>query len=255
MKKISKSIIQFYLKLLTKAVLRRHKPLIIAVAGTTNKTFIKEVILDELGHEVAVRGNPKSFNTEIGLPLAVLYLPSGYSSVFRWVDVLLTGTCISVFSRKFPKVLVLEMGVDRKGDMQYLLSMVKPTIAIVTTIRGDFSQTDTTLDDITVELGQLVSAVSKNGTVILNNEDVRVKKLKDKTQARVVMYGKNSECEAHIEDIEDTSSGQKFSLEYSGKAQKIETERHGRHNVNAIVIAKVVVEELRRFRTGNKTKK
>lgn len=254
MKRLSKSIIQFYLKILTKLILWRHKSLIIAIAGTTNKTFIKEVILDELGHGTDVRGNPKSFNTEIGLPLAVLYLPSGYSSVFRWVDVLLTGTYISIFSRKFPKVLVLEMGVDRKGDMEYLISMVKPTIVVLTTIRGGFSQTDTTLDDIAVELGRLASSIPKNGTVILNGEDIRVRKFKDKVRAKVVVYGKDPECEARIENIESTSSGQKFSLEYDGQTQKIETERYGRHNINALIVAKVVARELERLKSGSKIK-
>lgn len=239
-----KFIIRRYLKLLTKFTLWRHKPLIIAVAGTTNKTFIKEVILDELGRGADVRGNPKSFNTEIGLPLAVLYLPSGYSSIFRWVDVLLTGSCISVFSRKFPKILVLEMGVDRKGDMEYLLSMVKPTIAVLTTVSGDFSQNETSLDDIAVELGRLVSAVPKKGAVILNGEDERIRKLKSKTNATVVVYGRDEQCDAKIRFVEETLEGQNFTLVYDGQVSKIETERRGSHNVNALVAARIVAVQL-----------
>ncbi|MEA2007415.1 MAG: Mur ligase family protein [Patescibacteria group bacterium] len=250
MKKVFKFFIQFYLKLLTKAVIWRHKPLIIAVAGTTNKTFIKEVILDELGRGVDVRGNPKSFNTEIGLPLAVLYLPSGYSSIFRWVDVLLTGSCISVFSRKFPRVLVLEMGVDQKGDMEYLLSMVKPTIAVLTTVKGDFSQNETYLDDIVDELGCLVASVPKGGAVILNGEDERVRKLEEKTNVKVVVHGNDQQCDARISNVESTVEGQKFSLEYKGKAETIKTERRGRHNVNALVVAKIVATQLKEIKKG-----
>jgi len=248
MKKVFKFFIQFYLKLLTKAVLWRHKPLIIAVAGTTNKTFIKEVILDELGRGADVRGNPKSFNTEIGLPLAVLYLPSGYSSIFRWVDVLLTGSCISMFSRKFPRVLVLEMGVDRKGDMEYLLSIVKPTIAVLTTVRGDFSQNETSLDDIANELGHLVEAVPKDGVVILNGEDERVRKLKEKTSVKVIVHGSDDQCDACINKIESTAEGQKFSFSYQGKTEQIKTERRGRHNINALVVAKIVASQLKRIK-------
>lgn len=248
MKKIFKTLIQYYLKMLTRVVIWRHKPMIIAIAGTTNKTFIKEVILDELGRGPSVRGNPKSFNTEIGLPLAVLFLPSGYSSIFKWVDVLLTGTCVSIFSRNFPKVLVLEMGVDRKGDMQYLLSMVKPTIAVVTNVNRNFPGTGTTLDDIANELGYLVKAVPKEGTLILNGEDVRVEKLKNKSQAKVVLYGTKEECNAKISDIESMPSGQKFSLSYEGERKVMETEKHGRHNVNAHAVASIVSRELEAIR-------
>jgi len=252
MKKFFRPVIQYYLKLLTKIVLWRHKPLIIAVAGTTNKTFIKEVVLDELGRGPEVRGNPKSFNTEIGLPLAVLFLPSGYSSLFKWVDVLLTGTCISIFSRKFPKVLVLEMGVDRKGDMNYLLSMVRPTIAIATTIQGDFSQTGASLDDIALELEHLVESVPKQGAVILNNDDLRVKKLKEKSEAKVIIYGTEKDCDAQIESIETLPSGQKFTLLFEGKQDVLEITRPGRHNINAHAVATIVSRELDRLKKNNK---
>lgn len=254
MKGIFKVIAQYYLKFLTKFVIFRHKPLIVAVAGTTNKTFVKEVILDELGRGADVRGNPKSFNTEIGLPLAVLYLPSGYASVFRWVDVLLTGTCVSVFSRKFPKVLVLEMGVDRKGDMKYLLSLVKPKIAVVTTVRGDFSETGATLDDIAEELGVLVKTVPKDGLVVLNAEDSRVKDLEKKAQAKVVLYGSGEECQARIFDLESLPSGQKFSFEYEKEILHFETPKHGRHNINALVISKIIANELQKIKNKDKQK-
>lgn len=248
MKKIFRGTIQYYLKVLTKIVLWRHKPMIITIAGTTNKTFIKEVILDELGRGPEVRGNPKSFNTEIGLPLAVLFLPSGYSSIFKWVDVLLTGTCISIFSRKFPKILVLEMGVDRRGDMKYLLSMVKPTIAVVTNINRSFPDTRTSLDDIAGELRHLIKAVPVNGSLILNHDDLRVRKFKEISKAKVILYGTADECDAKIESIETLPSGQKFSLNFNGNRDIIEIERPGRHNINAQVVAKVVSEELERIK-------
>lgn len=248
MKKIFRLFVQYYLKLLTKFVIFRHKPLVVAIAGTTNKTFIKEVILDELGRDEDVRGNPKSFNTEIGLPLAVLYLPSGYSSIFRWVDVLLAGTCVSVFSRKFPKVLVLEMGVDRRGDMKYLLSLVKPQIAIFTTVRGDFSETGATLDDIAQELETLVKAIPKTGVAILNDEDSRIREFGKNLQAKKVRYGKDENCEARIFDIRSLPDGQKFSLKYEKDIFHFETPRHGRHNINAMAVAKVVSLELGRMK-------
>lgn len=253
MKKIFRSIIQYYLKILTKIVLWRHKPMIIAIAGTTNKTFIKEVILDELGRGPEIRGNPRSFNTEIGLPLAVLFLPSGYSSVFKWVDVMLTGTCISIFSRNFPKILVLELGVDSKGDMSYLLSMVKPTIAVITNVNRSFPDTKTTLDDIAKELERLARAVPKEGALILNDDDLRVRKFKKLSKSKAILYGTSSKCDAKIEKIETLPTGQRFVLNYGNEQCVIEIERPGRHNINAQAVAKIVSSELERIKKGNKS--
>ena len=125
--KLFKKFVQYYLKLFTKIVLWRHKPFIIAVAGTTNKTIVKEYILKFLREkygEKEVRGNPRSYNTEIGLPLAILYLESGESSFWKWWKILIQAKLKALFSRKFPSKLVLELGVEKKGDMEYLLEMV-----------------------------------------------------------------------------------------------------------------------------------
>lgn len=254
MKKIFKIIVQLYLKLLTRFVLFRHKPFVIAVAGTTNKTFVKETILDELGRDADVRGNPKSFNTEIGLPLAVLFLPSGFASIFRWVDVLLTGTCVSIFSRTFPKVLVLEMGVDRVGDMKYLLSLVKPKIAIVTDVKRNFPGLETTLDEIAEEFALLAKEIPSDGMLILNGDDVRTKNLEKVTKAKTVLFGGNKAFDAVISEIKESDAGQKFALEYKSKKDFFSIERHGRHNVDALVIAKIVADELDRAKVRKKAK-
>ena len=246
MKKIFKPIIQYYLKVLTRIVLWRHKPLIIAVAGTTNKTFVKEMILDELGRSADVRGNPRSFNTEIGLPLAVLFLPSGYSSIFKWVDVLLAGTMVSIFSQSFPKILVLEMGVDRHGDMEYLLSLVQPKIAVITTIDKSFPDNHTTLDDVARELGLLVESIPEDGLVLMGAYDERVRDLASKSKSRVIVFGKDDDCEAQIKNVRSVEMGQQFELVWKGKTMKIETERYGTHNIDAIVAAKIVAEELKK---------
>lgn len=244
MKKISKLIVQLYLKFLTKLVLARHKPFIIAIAGTTNKTFVKETILDELGRDSSIRGNPKSFNTEIGLPLAVLFLPSGFASIFRWVDVLLTGTCISIFSRKFPSILVLEMGVDRPGDMKYLLSLVKPKIAIVTDIERNFPGSETEWGDISEEFALLAEAIPADGTLVLNGDNVRIKRLTTATKAKTILFGKDKSFDAVIFNVEEKNSGQSFMLKYKKKKNHLETEKHGRHNIDALVIASIIADEL-----------
>jgi UDP-N-acetylmuramoyl-tripeptide--D-alanyl-D-alanine ligase len=244
MKDFFRKIVQYYLKALTKIVLWRHRPLIIAVAGTSNKTFTKEMILDHLGRSAEVRGNPKSFNTEIGLPLAVLFLPSGYSSIYKWADVLLTGTCVSIFSRRFPKILVLELGVDRKGDMEYLLSIVKPNMAVITSIDRNFPDNNATLDDIENEFLILANSISPDGLLVLNADDQRVCRLGKNAQSKVVLVGRLAKSSAQINNIQNLESGQIFDLGYNGKIDKIETGRFGQHNIYACAFAKVVAAEI-----------
>ena len=132
------------------------------MAGSTNKTTTKDYILKflrekysptgEAGGEKEVRGNPKSYNTEIGLPLAILYLDSGESSAVKWMKILVQAKMRALFARKFPKKLVLELGVEEKGDMKYLLEMVQPEMAIITNIEGSYTYSNSSLEKIFEEI-------------------------------------------------------------------------------------------------------
>jgi UDP-N-acetylmuramoyl-tripeptide--D-alanyl-D-alanine ligase len=244
MKSLLRIIIKYYLKFLTKVILWRNKPLIVAIAGTTNKTFIKKIILKEFSKETNVRGNPKSFDTEIGLPLAVLFLPSGYSSVFRWADVLLTGTQISFFSRNFPKILVLEMTAERKGDMKYLLSMIKPKITILTNINQNFP--DVSLEGFNKEIKKLADSIPQDGLIISNGDDYRLEKITSKNNAKIIKFGYSSKCQARITNSKKEEMGQSFDLNFENKKEKIKLDNYGKHNVYALVAARVAVGEMRR---------
>lgn len=243
MKKYFKSFVQFYLKILTKFVLWRFKPFIIAVAGSTSKTVAKEYILKFLREkygEEDVRGNPRSYNTEIGLPLAILYLESGESSFWKWWKILIQAKIRAIFSRKFPSKLVLELGVEKKGDMEYLLEMVRPSWAVVTNIEGSYSDAESNLDDVFEEIKMLAQKLPKSGKLILNFDDERVKNLAEFSKAEVITYGFSSEANARAENIKTTVQGQTFDFSFQGKKEAVEIKKYGRHNVYAWMIAKIV---------------
>ena len=228
--------------------------MIVAVAGSSNKTFIKDQILAELKNENGVRGNPRSFNTEIGLPLAVLFLPSGYSSIFKWVDILLAGTYISFFKRDFPKILVLEMGVKKRGDMKYLLSIIKPQMAVISDISGNFSDNKSVIDR---EMDQLIRAIPKNGRVILNFDYDRVRNLAKNAKAPVVFYGTEKKADVQILGLKKNPNGdgQIFDLKRDKKKKRFETNLFGVHNVYALVAAKIISEEIKKKNKSKNVKK
>ena len=247
MKKYFKSFVQFYLKMLTKFVLWRHKPFIIAVAGTTNKTTVKEYILKFLREKYGqdeVRGNPRSYNTEIGLPLAILYLESGESSFWKWWKILVQAKMKALFSRKFPSKLVLELGVEKKGDMAYLLEMVRPSWVVVTNIEGSYSDAESNLDDIFEEMKILVKKMPSSGKLILNFDDERVKKLANFSPSEKISYGFSDGAKAQASNLKTTVQGQTFDFSFQGKHESVEIKKYGRHNVYAWMIAKIVKEIL-----------
>jgi aminotransferase len=126
-----------YLHALARLYLRRRRPLVIAIAGNRGKTVLKRTLAELLRPHRRTRANPRSYNTEIGLPLAVLGLeidPRRWRSILRTMA---RASARAVLGRPPADLLVLELGARRPGDMARLLATVRPDWAIVTPLAGE----------------------------------------------------------------------------------------------------------------------
>jgi UDP-N-acetylmuramoyl-tripeptide--D-alanyl-D-alanine ligase len=245
MKSIFKIILQYYLKYVTKLVLFIHQPVIIAISGSTNKSFARDEIKKILRKKnLNVRANPKNFNTEIGLPLAILNLPSGYNSYKNWIPVL-RQSLFCIFKTSFPEYLVLEMGISKKGDMKHLLSIIKPKISIITDITQRYLESFSGMDDLVDEYKLLAEKTEKNGMVILNFDNIRVKNLAKFSKARVCFFGTSDETEWRAKNIRRSGKGEIFELFHDSKSERLEISRFGVHNILASVIGKIIDENIK----------
>ncbi|MDO9231470.1 MAG: Mur ligase family protein [bacterium] len=240
MKFFCKTILKYYLKYVTKIVLAVHRPTVIAISGSSNKTFIRDEvrkILEEKGK--TVRANPKNFNTEIGLPLAILNVQSGYNSYRAWLPIIFQ-TFLAIFQKNFPEYLVLELGVSERGDMRYLLSIVRPKISIISEINQRYIESFSGMDNLFLEYKYLARHIKKDDVLILNYDNARVRSLSKKTKARVEFFGKTEKTGIfQIEKIEKQVAGQKFWLKHNNKTQEFFMPRFGEHNIYTSAAGKV----------------
>ncbi len=210
------------LRFMAKAVLRRYKPTIVGITGSVGKTSAKEAVFAVLSPYCRVRKNEKNYNNEIGLPLTVMGAESGNRSVLKWIKVFLKWIVIMVFPVKYPKILVLEMGVDRPGDMEYLLSFLKPTVGIMTNISASHLEFFKSIDHIAKEKGKLIKALPENGLAILNGDNGKALALRDSTKAPVISFGSKESSDLKFSDISFNYNnfepqGISFKLNYEGK--------------------------------------
>jgi UDP-N-acetylmuramoyl-tripeptide--D-alanyl-D-alanine ligase len=245
MKSIFKPILKYYLKLIAKLVLVIHRPKIIVVAGSVNKTFVRDEIkrvLKKAGKNV--RTNPRNFNTDIGLPLAVLNIPSGYGSYREWRPVI-GKAFLALFQKNFPDYLILELGVSRVSDMRYLLTIIKPEISIITDITQRYLESFSDMNKLVSEYVYLVQKTQKSGAVILNHDNLRVKELAEKSYAGVFYFGETCEGENdwQIKEIEKTKVGQEVKVKHAEKAEKFMLPRFGKHHAYALAVA-LAVEDI-----------
>jgi UDP-N-acetylmuramoyl-tripeptide--D-alanyl-D-alanine ligase len=119
---------------------------VIGITGSVGKTTAKDFLLQLFAKsQFAAYAAPKSYNSEIGLPLAMLGAP-------RDVD-----------------FIVLEYGINEPGEMQYLIDVVKPDMATIVAIGAAHLEGLGDLQTIAHEKNRLLQSVSPSGSVWIDN--------------------------------------------------------------------------------------
>lgn len=223
MKKVRLGILKWILKLLSRATVARYKPGIVGITGTVGKTSTKEAIRTVLGFDRRVRAPSKSFNNELGLPLTILGDWDSTGGVLFWLKVIFVSLWrLIVPVSSYPEMLVLEYGVDRPGDMNYLLAIARPHIAVFTAlgeipVHVEFFAGPEALFH---EKVKLINQLPTTGFAILNGDDLMVREAKEQTRAQVITYGFDGTNDMRISNFAHHFDGDNatisFKLTYSG---------------------------------------
>ena len=204
----------------------RFKPMIIAITGNVGKTSTKEAVVAVLSSIKRVRSGKGNLNNEFGVPLVIVgnwaddYYEGG-NTLWFWVRVLLISFFGWFFARNYPRVLVLEYGADKPGDIKRLVEKFRPHIGIVTAV-GEipvhvefFSGSEA----VAREKSRLIEALEPTGYAILNSDDDVVLDMKKRTKATVVTYGFGEGAEVRVSNFDYKTDnniplGTSFKLHY-----------------------------------------
>lgn len=225
-KRILKFVIVGILRVEARAVLRKYKPGVIAVTGSVGKTATKDAIHAVLARRYHAGKSGKSYNSDVGLPLAVLGAESGWNNPFRWIKVFLRGLDLIFLKNIYPLRLVLEAGVDRPGDMERIARLIETDAVVFTKFSAlpvhveFFSSPEAVYE----EKWKLVSSLKQTGVVIINGDDSELRARRGSLeQRRVVTYGLgegNDLRATHINVLYEGDrkfpSGMSFKLDHEG---------------------------------------
>lgn len=106
---------------------RQYHPQVLAVTGSNGKTIVKEWLAQALNDDVPMVRSPRSYNSQIGVPLSVWQLNARH------------------------RLAVFEAGISRKGEMSRLKEIIQPTLGLITNIGTahleNFESQDAILDE------------------------------------------------------------------------------------------------------------
>ena len=211
------------LRWLAKATLKKYQPGIIGITGSVGKTSTKEAIYTVLRNFRQVRASAKNFNNELGLPLTIL----GDWQETDWIKIIFISFFRLIFGKKsdYPEMLILEYGADRPGDLDYLLDIAKPQIAVITAV-GDVPvhvEYYDSPESVAREKAKIVRALPVAGFAVLNHDDQSVLDIKKSVSAPVFTFGFSEGAQMRISSFENRSdngrpSGIIFKLEYNNNS-------------------------------------
>ncbi|OGJ41738.1 hypothetical protein A3B60_01415 [Candidatus Peregrinibacteria bacterium RIFCSPLOWO2_01_FULL_39_12] len=238
MKKILRKFVLFLLKVMAKHRMKKFKGKIIAVTGSVGKTSTKEAIFNVLNTQFRVKRNQKSFNSEFGLLLTILDIESGFSSAAKWSWYLMKGFwhCLT---KDYSEILLLELGVDKPGDMDFLTSIVKPDIAVIINIssvhlgEGQFKDMNAVFE----EKSKLVHALKPHGRVILNTDNEFLSNMAKKLGKKAVTFGKDRDADYWASQITSSIEGVNFVLHLDNKRYDVKSGVIGEYQAYVILPA------------------
>jgi UDP-N-acetylmuramoyl-tripeptide--D-alanyl-D-alanine ligase len=167
----------------------RFDPLVVGVTGSIAKTSTKEAVAAVLGTTFRTLRSEGNQNNEIGLPLTLLRLGRDH------------------------RAAVLEMGMYAGGEIADLARMARPRIGVVTAVHGVHMSRLGSLAAIERAKGELVEALPSDGVAVLNHDDRRVRRMADRTAARVLTYGLGGDAEVGADDVVSAGfEGMRFTL-------------------------------------------
>lgn len=214
-----KKLLQIILRKLAQGVLWRYEPKVVGITGSYGKSSAKDAIACVLENKFRVRGTYKNYNNELGLPLTIIGASAGGKSPLAWLKVFAKALGLIILKDKnYPEFLVLEMGVDHPGDMDYLLSIVKPDLAILTAIGPAHLEFFGSTENVLKEKIKLAKAIDSHNAVFFNGDDAMLKDSAGEIPAHSFSCGFEDDSDFLATDwhLAEDLSGLRFKLEYKG---------------------------------------
>jgi UDP-N-acetylmuramoyl-tripeptide--D-alanyl-D-alanine ligase len=169
---------------LAKNYLNKINPTKIVVSGSNGKTTTKDLISAVLKTKFNVHNTVGSFNNELGVPLTILQMPEK------------------------TQFAVLELGMDRPGQLHDLSNLINPDFAVLTMIGEAHIEFFKTRDKIADAKMEIIDGMTTDGTLLINGDEP----LLIERATNPITFGKSDTNKFQTSNIKQTSNGLEFKV-------------------------------------------
>ncbi len=164
---------------------------IIAITGSCGKTSVKEMLKETLGKFGKISSSPKSFNNKYGVPLSLFNLnPKHDYGIF-------------------------EVGMDKKGEINFLSKIIKPDVGIITNISYAHAKNFKNIKQIALAKSEIINNINAKGVLVLNVDDHFFdlhKKIARNRNLKIITFGFNKKANIRFKYIKKENYKFKISV-------------------------------------------
>lgn len=168
------------LEYLGRAARARCKGRVIGVTGSVGKTSTKDILRVAFKPSGTVHASAASYNNHWGVPL----------SLARFREDVATG--------------IFEIGMNHPGEITPLSRMVRPDIAIITTVEAVHMEAFNSVEEIAAAKAEIFDGLQSGGTAILNRDNPHFAYLADRARSagagQVIGFGSNEAADVQVVD-------------------------------------------------------
>ncbi|MGX6429435.1 UDP-N-acetylmuramoyl-tripeptide--D-alanyl-D-alanine ligase [Levilactobacillus yonginensis] len=174
------------LQALAQYYLSKINPRVVAITGSNGKTTTKDMIAAVLATQFNVTKTHANFNNEIGVPMTVLSMEPN------------------------TEMLVVEMGMDRPGQLDFLSSLVMPDLAVITMIGEAHIEFFGTRDKIADAKMEITHSLSDDGIFVYDGDEPLLRERSTDLVQRQVTFGQEGTNALFATDVQATSTSTSF---------------------------------------------
>lgn len=169
---------------------------VIGITGSNGKTIVKEWLYQVLQADKTIVRSPKSYNSQIGVPLSVWEIePANDLAIF-------------------------EAGISQPDEMLQLQQIIQPTIGVITNIGSAHNEG---FRNNTQKLKEKLHLFKNSRVLIANGDDPLIKEQADQLPIPVFYWGSNKSFELEVNAVKKKNTGTEISLRYKGTKFSIQT--------------------------------